>query len=263
MILMWTNASQRNEWVLRVRESLGALGYYYEPEFCTERNDAEPVMAAAKVLGRLHIPSGADFDRPLIRTQPNSSAPPWRPFDRRTPIRWHNDFSTRVGRPELSLSSILREDPAGPNRGAWRVASTAAVLAKLRQSREGTRLIAELSERAEPFGYRDAGGWRAFRVITRADDKSGQSGLRFFGPALEDGAWLRFGRIPNRTREIVARVEEAADSAREVLPAATGSLLIVHNSLSLHDRSPQTVSGPIGSRRQALLCFVQKLHQPL
>jgi hypothetical protein len=124
-------------------------------------------------------------------------------------------------------------------------------------------LATDLTERAEPFGYRDAGGWRPFRVIVRANRGLGQPTLRFYGPALEDGAWLRSGKIPERTREIVSRIEEAADAVREVLPAKTGSLLIVHNSLSLHDRSPQTVTGPQASRRQALLCFVKQFHEPL
>jgi len=161
------------------------------------------------------------------------------------------------------LSWIEQEDPEGPDKGAWLVASTAAILATLRQSREGEKLVTELSQHAEPFGYRDAGGWRSFRVIIRANPKLRRGGIRFYGRALENGAWLRFGRVPERTREIVARVEEAANSVREVLPAKTGSLLIVHNSLSLHDRSPQTIWGPKENRRRAILCFVDRLHQPL
>jgi hypothetical protein len=121
----------------------------------------------------------------------------------------------------------------------------------------------DLTERAEPFGYRDAGGWRPFRVIVTSNQRLDQSSLRFYGPALEDGAWLRFNKVPDRTREIVSRIEEAANSVREVLPAKTGSLLIVHNSFSLHDRSPQTVTGPRNSRRSAILCFVKRLHQAL
>lgn len=259
---MWTNPSQ-NQWVQRVRKCLRLRGYYYEPEFCADPTDTEAVAAAAKLLGCLHVPAGVDSSWPVIPTRPNFSAPPWRPFDRRLPIRWHNDFSTRAGRPELSLSWIQREDPAGPNNGGWWVASSEAVLANLCQTREGSRIVADLTKRAEPFGYRDAGGWRPFRVIVRGRCGLGQPALRFYGPALEEGAWLRSGRIPDRTLEIVSRIEDAADAVREVLPAKTGSLLIVHNSRSLHDRSPQTVTGPIESRRKALLCFVKQLHRPL
>lgn len=251
------------EWINEVRNSLRTCGYYYQPEFCAKPGDVEPVVTAAKLLGRLHIPLDSDSRRSVIRTQPSSSAPPWRPFDRHAPIRWHNDFSTRVGRPQLSLSWILREDPAGPLSGAWYVASAAEVLGRLRRSRAGSRMFTDLSERAEPFGYRDAGGCRSFRVIFRVREMGGRTGLRFYGPALEDGAWLRFGKIPARTQEIVARIEEAADIVRKVLPAKTGSLLIVHNCLSLHDRSPQTVTGHEGRRRQAELCFVERLHKPL
>lgn len=253
----------RTKWTAKVLNNLRSDGYHYEPGFCRDTSNAKAIIGAAKLLGEIFIPSGTQSTQPFIPTKPERSAPSWRPFDRCVPIRWHNDFSTRAGRPELSLSWIQREDPAGPNNGAWWVASSAAILAKLCQTREGKRLAADLRERAEPFGYRDEGGWRAFRVILRADRRWGQSALRFYGPALEDGAWLRFGRVPERTRDIVARLEEAADSVREVLPAKTGSLLIVHNSLSLHDRSPQTVTGPADNRRQALLCFIRRLHSPL
>jgi hypothetical protein len=260
---MWTDPNQKNEWVRRVRKCLRVRGYYYEPEFCTDTTGTEPVVSAAKLLGILHVPSGIDSTLPVIHTRPTSSAPPWRPFDRGTPIRWHNDFSTRAGRPELSLSWIQREDPGGSNNGAWQVASTDAVLVKLCQLREGRTLIARLSQRAEPFGYRDAGNWRLFRVIVRGARKLEQPALRFYGPALEEGAWLRFSRVPERTRDIVARIEEAADAVREVLHAKSGALLIVHNNRSLHYRTPQTVTGPAETRRHALLCFVKQLHRPL
>lgn len=251
------------QWIQRVRLNLLTIGYHYEPELSLRVKDSEPVICAARLLGRLYIPAGSNPSRPVIDTQPSSSAPRWRPFDRRSLIGWHNDFSTKQTRPELSLSWIEREDPEGPDKGTWLVASTAAVLAKLRQSREGVKLVTELSQHAEPFGYRDVGGWRSFRVIIRANPKLRQEGIRFYGRALENGAWLRFGRVSARTREIVARIEEAANSVREVLPAKTGSLLIVHNNLSLHDRSAQTVRGPKENRRRAILCFVDKLHRPL
>lgn len=250
-------------WVRRVRNSLRARGYYYEPQFCAETNDAGPVLAAARLLGRLHVPSGTTPTQPVILTQPSLSAPQWRPFDLRAAIGWHNDFSTRLRRPVLSLSWIRQGDPAGQSGGAWRVASAAAVLAKLSQSYEGTRLVAALSTRGEPFGYRDGGGWHPFHVIIRAGGGSSRRGLRFYGRALEEGAWLRFGRVPDRTCEIVARVEEAADAAGEVLPASTGALLVVDNRFSLHDRTEQQVGVPSRYRRQAWLCFVQQAHEPL
>jgi hypothetical protein len=263
MTFISTQAAEVRNWVQRVREALQTRGYYYDPAFYIEDKGLDSVIAAAQLLGHVHVPTGSAPGRPIISTQPNRAAPPWRPFDRRTPIRWHNDFSTRPGRPELSLSWIIQEDPGGPKKGAWLVASTAEVLRKLNQTRGGKRLVMELARHAEPFGYRDAGGWRPFRVIIRPNSKLTQSGLRFYGPALEDGAWLRFGSLPARTHEIVACVEHAADAVREVLPAKTGSLLIVHNSLSLHDRSPQTVNGPKENRRRAVLCFVDRLHRPL
>jgi hypothetical protein len=253
----------RAEWAERVRDCLRARGYYYEPDFCCETGDAQPVVSAARILGRLYVLPDTDPAQPVILTRPSPTAPQWRPFDRRGAIGWHNDFSTRPKRPVLSLSWVRREDPTAPSGGAWRVASATAVLNKLCRTREGEHLVAELAARAEPFGYRDAGGWRPFRVVTKTDRGAGRYRLRFYGRALEEGAWLRFGHLPDRTCEIIARVEEAADAVGEVLRASTGALLIADNRYSLHDRVEQEVTGPEEHHRQAWLCFVQQLHQPL
>lgn len=248
----------------RVRESLRARGYYYEPDFCTGTLEAGPVLMAAKLLGDLFVPSNTDVRSPAILTQPSRSAPEWRPFDRQKSIGWHNDFSTRPGRPELSLSWIRQADPGGPKGGAWRLASASAVIARICESKEGKRLIAGLSTRAEPFGYRDAGAWHAFRVVLKSGSHDSiRLGLRFYRRALEDGAWLRFGRIPDNTREIAMRIEEAADSVGEVLCANAGALLVVDNRFSLHDRTEQLVNVQEDLRRQAWLCFVKKLYEPL
>jgi hypothetical protein len=253
----------QTEWGRRVRDSLRAQGYYYEPGFCSDTSEPESVINAARLLGQLYVPSGMDASRPVILTQPSPSAPQWHPFNKRDAIGWHNDFSTRPGRPELSLSWVRRGDPSQPPGGAWRVASVAAVIAKLRQTREGKSLVARLSARAEAFGYHDAGGWRPFRIIFGLEGKPSRRGMRFYGRALEEGAGLRFGEVPERTREVIVRIEEAADSVGEVLCASTGSLLIVENRLSLHDRMEQQVTGPEACRRQAWLCFIKQLHQQL
>ena len=251
------------KWNREVRDSLRAQGYYYEQEFCSETCDPEPVINAASLLGQLYVPSGMDPNQPIILTQPSPSAPEWRPFNHRSAIGWHNDFSTRSGRPELSLSWIRRGDLNESNGGAWRVASVPAVIAKLSQTSAGESLVAQLSAKAEAFGYRDAGDWRPFRVLFRADGKLSRRGMRFYGRALKEGAWLRFSKTPDHTREIIARVEEAADAVGKTLNASTGSLLIVDNRYSLHDRLEQQVIGPEEHRRQAWLCFVKQLHQPL
>lgn len=250
-------------WVRQVRDSLRVRGYYYEPEFCTEADVSTPVLSAARLLGRLYVPAGADPDRPVILTQPTPSAPEWRPFDRRASIGWHNDFSTRRRRPVLSLSLIRRGDPDEQKGGAWRVASVADILSELSSTPEGEELVSDLESRAEPFGYRDASGWRPFRLVIRLDESPGARGLRFYGRALEEGAWLRYGHVPDRTRKIITRLEKAADSVGKVLRASTGALLIVDNRFSLHDRLQQRVNVPKDRRRQAWLCFVQQLHKPL
>ena len=254
--MLTTNA----EWVRRVRNALQANGYYYEPRFCLDTSSTAAIVAAAHLLGRVYVPEKTKSDNPLISTVPSPTAPPWRPFDRQLPIRWHSDFSTHTSRPELSILWIRRQDPEGPMRGDWWVASAHTVIAELRRTNEGKRLVAQLLRQGQPFGYRDTGDWRSFRIISQVGESQR---LRFYGPALEDGALLCFGKVPDRTREIVARIETAADAVREVLPATTGALLIVHNGLSLHDRAPQTITGPKGCRRQAVLCFVKRLHTPL
>lgn len=250
--------SIRTEWVQQVRANLQTWGYYYEPDFCTEIADAESIITAARLLGYLYDPN-----EPVILTQPSPKATQNRVFDRGAGIGWHNDFSSRAGRPEVSLSLIRQGDPSGVYGGAWRVASTTEVLSKLSQTRKGKQLISELVKHAEPFGYRDKGGWQPFRVIIGANSRLSRLGLRFYKRPLEEGAWLRFGQIPERTRDMITRIEEAADAVGETLPATTGALLIVDNRLSLHDRIVQQVTGPKEQRRQAWLCFVKKLYQPL
>lgn len=257
------NSKVQTEWLQQVRNSLRTYGYYYEPNFCTETNSAKPIIEAAKLLGVVHISSQLGQDDPILLTQPSTSAKESHPFDRHESIGWHNDFSTCIGRPELSLSWIRQGDPIQPHGGAWRVASASEILSKLCQTKTGNRLVKELSEKAEPFGYRETNKWRPFRIITRINNLSNNRGLRFYSRPIREGACLKFGKIPNRTRDIIFQVEEAADAVGEVLSASTGSLLIVHNRLSLHDRLEQQVIGPKHLRRQAYLCFVKRLHQSL
>ena len=244
----------RAEWVERATESLRGCGYFYDPNFSSDIENGDEVMMAARSLGSLFVPAETKSDRPVILTRPSSRAPKWRPFDRRESIGWHNDFSTRAGRPELSFSWIRRQDPAGPSAGAWRVASVGAVLAKLGCSADGRKLIGRLSKEAQPFGYLDADTSRFYRIICRR-------GLRFYGRALTEGARISFDRVPDHTKDAIALIEDAADAVGKTLPASRGALLVVHNWLSVHDRTEQTVAGA-GATRQAQLCFVMKLHRP-
>jgi hypothetical protein len=257
------NEPQTNEWIQHVRNSLGDVGYYYESAFCTETSNPEPILRAAKLLGNLYVPAGMDAKQPVILTRPSASAPAWHPFNRNTAIGWHNDFSTRSGRPELSFSWIRQEDPSGPDKGAWRVASVTAVLRKLRETPEGRRLIGNLVSNAQPFGYGDAGDWHPFRVIVRPNRRLSKTGMRFYGRALREGALLRYGIVPENTHQIITQLEEVADTVGEVLRASIGSLLIVDNRFSLHDRTQQRTTGREKQRRQAWLCFVKRLDRPL
>ena len=245
------------EWAEHVVASLRACGYFYERDFSSSVDSADVLVRAASALGSVLIPPGTDLQRPVLLTRPSRRAPKWRPFDRPAPIGWHSDFSTWPDRPVLSLSWIRRQDPAGSDAGAWRVASVRDVLSKLADSAEGRNLVGQLSRGAHPFGYLDAGRPRFFRMLTRR-------GLRFYGRALAEGARLAFDKVPDQTREAIALIELAADAVSETLPASTGSLLVVHNWCGLHDRTEQTVTGTgTGARRQAWLCFVKRLHRPL
>ena len=246
-----------DEWAEQVIARLQASGYFYDPDFSSRVDSADVLVRAASTLGSLLIPPQMNRERPVLLTRPSLRAPTWRPFDRRAPIGWHSDFATWPDRPALSLSWIRRQDPAGPDVGAWRVASVRAVLARLADSAEGQALIGRLSRETHPFGYIDAGSPRFFPLL-------GRRGLRFYGRALTEGARLAFGKVPPRTREAIALIERAADAVSETLPASTGALLVVHNWNSLHDRTEQTVAGAAtGARRQAWLCFVKRLHRPL
>ena len=250
-----SDEQSRADWVERATVSLRGCGYFYDPNFSLDIENADVAMMAARHLGSLFVPTETDYHRPVILTRPSIRAPKWRPFDRRESIGWHNDFSTRVGRPELSLSWIRREDPSGPCVGAWRVASSRAVIAKLRRKADGRKLIDKLSKEAQPFGYMDSDTARSYRIIC-------PRGLRFYGRALTEGAQLALGRVPDHTRETIALIEEAAHSVGETLPASRGALLVVHNWFSLHDRTEQTVEST-GARRQAQLSFVNRMHCPL
>ena len=248
-----TNERDWTAWAKCVAERLCTCGYFYDPDFSSSVDRVDAVLRAAYSLGPI-FSLNACTDVPALLTRPSMRAPKWRPFDRRVSIGWHNDFSTLVGRPELSLSWIRQEDPSGSHAGAWRVASVRSVLTRLRATVDGRVLVRNLVKEVHPFGYMDAGRAKFFLVI-------GRRGLRFYGRAMREGAKLAFDRIPDRTEEAIALVEEAADTVGETLPASTGSLLIVHNWLSLHDRTEQTVTGT-EARRQAWLCFVRRQSEP-
>ncbi len=243
------------EWAELVTERLRRSGYVYDRTFLSDIADSNAVMIAARALGSMFVPAETSPHWPVVLTSPSDRAPEWRPFDRRESIGWHNDFSTRVGRAEVSLSCILRQDPLGPGFGAWRVASVGDVFAKLRCSSDGRKLLDRLSKEAHPFGYLDTGACKFHRIVC-------QKGLRFYGRALSEGARLAFGQVPDHTMDTIGLIEEAADAVGETFAASRGALLVVHNWVSLHDRTEQTVEGT-EARRRAQLCFVKKLDRPL
>lgn len=211
-------------------------------------------MQLAQGLGSVFAGPEMDPELPVVVTEPARDAPEWRPFDRPDGIGWHNDFSTLADRPVLSLAWIARPDPK-PGCGGWRAASCSAVLERLAREPETARLCRE----PLPFGYQDGGSASFLPVIAPLAEDPGRNGLRYYGRALREGACVTFGHVPAPTEQLIERIERAADAVGETLDASAHSLLVCHNGLGLHDRTPQTAASPLPLRK-SILCFVSRLH---
>lgn len=243
-----------DSFVSRILENLRTRGYHYEPGFGTEPSD---IVRLARSLGEVFVAGGMDPELPVLVTDPAEDAPSWKPFDRAEAIGWHNDFSTMEDRPVLSLAWIARADP-DPARGAWRVASCAKVLDHLAAQPEGEEILAALGE-PFPFGYADSESAAWYSIVAPVPGEPGRRGMRFYARALREGARLCFGEVPAATERAMAAVGRAADAVGETLPATAQALLVCHNWLAFHDRTPQTTGGRQPLRR-SVLCFVRTLH---
>lgn len=243
----------------RILASLRRRGYHYEPTFGLGDDGGVELVQLARSLGEVFVAGGMDPDLPVIVTEPAAEAPAWKPFDRPERIGWHNDFSTLVDRPVLSLAWIARGDPT-PGLGDWRVASSEAILDRL--SRDPRVSLKRLRREALPFGYTDAGEPAFFPLVQAIPGAPGREELRFYGRALREGALVSFGSLPAETEHLITAIEEAADAVGETLACPTGALLACHNGLALHDRTEQTTFGGRPFRK-SILCFVQRLHEGL
>jgi len=209
-----------------------------------------------ELAGRPGTCDGEEFG--YIETRPNEEAPVDEPFNRPEAIGWHNDFSTHAHRPALSLAYIEREDPRGPDHGAWRVASCDRVLERLDLTPDGRRVARFLAETTLPYCFTSEGAPSFFRALEPRGLPHGRLGLRFYGRAMRDGARLVHGVVPDEIEQAIRAVEAAADTVGIVLPAPAGALLVTDNWHCLHDRLAQTVDSDLPLRR-SVLCFVEAL----
>ncbi|NOT13773.1 MAG: hypothetical protein HOP23_18430 [Methylococcaceae bacterium] len=242
-----------NEMIQAIGENLARDGYHYDPCFGSNNlslaQKRDMFVAFASKFGDMYLSE----NKSVIQTNPQPTAPSSMPFDRNAQIGWHNDFSTKNVRPRISMSWIVNQDPHGPMKGGWRLASARDVITVIRNMDDGVELLARLGQPIFPFGYLERGAVNHFPILEKADGDQ----MRFYGRALREGAQLDTLRIIAKPEllEIVQIVEEAADMVGYIKPAPQGALMVVDNTRSLHDRLPQTVEGkqPL---RTALLSFV-------
>lgn len=231
--------------------SLATAGYWAGVvELSTEEPSAFLKVLMAR-LGTPYIPDGCSDEDPIVVTAPSrrkSAAP----FDRPEAIGWHGDFASHEDRPQLSLVLVVRSDPVDPAAGAWRLASTQAVLNQLATSADGRAALDVLEETDVPFSYSDSQPPRWFRVIDRS--RPGARGLRFYAPSITRGYRFIGQDVPPLVAGALERLSLAADQVQVVMPTQSGSLLVIDNWKALHDRTPQTVRRR--KSRQALLGFV-------
>lgn len=232
-------------------------GGYYFARVATQGESADEfVLDFARSLGDLYVPPNCDAAAPLIRTAPTRKRHA-APFDRPAPIGWHGDFATHDDRPELSIVYITRPDPRGGGFGAWRLASVADVITALHESTDGRAAFDFLSSTPLPFSYTDGEDPRQFVVFEARPE--GRTGMRFYLPSIRRGCIAIHGDIPPRIASALAQVEAAADRVARIVPTREGSLLVTSNWFALHDRAQQSVSRT-RARREALLCFVKRMH---
>lgn len=216
------------------------------------REDPGALLRSLMVqLGAPYVPDGCTPEDPIIRTAP-SRRKTAAPFDRPEAIGWHGDFASHDDRPKISLVHVARADPGDPNAGAWRLASSEAVLEQMTRTGDGRGALAVLEREALPFSYSDFQPPRWFKVIAETGD--GTRGIRFFAPSIARGFHHLGQDTPASVAEALGQLERAADAVQVVVPTTPGSLLVIDNWRALHDRTPQTATRKNG--RQALLGFV-------
>lgn len=238
-----------------VLASIDRAGFWTGTAILPADNPGGSLIALMNKLGTPYVPDGCPPKNPVIATAPSrrkSAAP----FDRPEAIGWHGDFASHEDRPRISLVHVVRGDPAGPEAGAWRLASTGRVLDKMAEGPSGRQAIELLRHEPLPFSYSDRQAPRWFKAIELVED--GQLGFRFFAPSIDRGFASLGQEMPDQIADALSHLQSAADEVQTVVPTGPGSLLVIDNWRALHDRTPQTAARKHG--RQALLGFLTKLH---
>ncbi len=188
-----------------------------------------------------------------VSTAPSANAPFLEPFNRPERIGWHSDFSTYRARPRFTISYIERADPRGPLLGAWRVAPTNAVLAKLDATATGRAAMRFFRSTLLPFAMAADDQARFFKVVVRRGKSPSQLGVRFYARTMRIGAMVAWGTVPSELDAAIRSMEDAADEVGTTIPAVTGAALVVDNWFCLHDRLEQTVEAGLPLRRARLV----------
>ena len=233
-----------------ILQSLEQVGFWTGTAILPTDNPRAPILSLMRGLGTPYVPDGCSPDDPVIATAPSrrkSAAP----FDRPEAIGWHGDFASHQDRPRISLVHVVRGDPAGPQAGAWRLASAKQVLDKMTERAGGHEAIELLKQQPLPFSYSETQAPHWFTAIEAID---GEPGLRFFAPSVARGFAHLGEETPVPIADALSRLQSAADEVQVVVPTGPGSLLVIDNWRALHDRTPQTAGRKPG--RQALLGFL-------
>lgn len=240
-------------------QKLDRDGYYYQQHFIHRETHLQKhekkLVKLAKTLGALYLPK----DRPVIITKPQPMADQSKPFNRGQSIGWHNDFSTKTIRPRYSLSLIIESDPGGDDFGAWRLASVAKVISLISSRQQGKKLLNQISDYQFPYGYLDSKNINLFPMLKK-NIQGDYVSLRFYGRALHEGAQYNKVSLSERIfiDKVIKTIEGVADQVGITRAATTGSLMVVDNHFSLHDRLKQTTKHQRNATlRTAMLCFVK------
>lgn len=251
---MTGQAPRRLPDVESILASLDIAGFWTGTADIPADDAGSPLLSLMSQLGKPYVPDGCHPEHPIIATAPSrrkSAAP----FDRPEAIGWHSDFASHEDRPRISLVHVVRGDPAGPEAGAWRLASSQIVLDRMAKRPGGVEAIVLLKQEPLPFSYSESQAPRWFRVIE--DISEGQFGLRFFSPSIKRGFTSLGRKTPRPIADALNRLKRAADEVQTVVPTGPGSLLVIDNWRALHDRTPQSARREEG--RQALLGFLTDL----
>lgn len=182
-------------------------GWAWVPDFQPDDDGGIRLLELAAALGKVCRMGHADSL--LVEPIVSSTAPAWEPFNRPEAIGSHNDFSTWVNRPAISLAWVRSVPADSECSGDWHVVSCSDVIASLDATYAGRRSLAILRQAELPFVFAPDEAAVRFRVL----DAEASNRARFYGRALRTrvrrrselasvggdrglGASRRYGRPP-------------------------------------------------------------------